>query len=1204
MPVRLRYIRKFILIIGIIFSIAGSDFLTAQTALLTGQINKYTRVTSVGADWIIAQNVTDFAVGDTVMIMQMSGVVINADATHDGSAQDKVGTPGQYEFVIISGINTGTGLVTFTRNLLNAYHPDGKVQMVLVRTYDNAVVNSSLTCQAWDSTSVTGGVLVFFVRGLLTLNSEINVSGKGFRGGIVSSGTGYCFESNDTIRHYFYSIYSHVAGFKGEGVGFRNTVGTSVYPSLAKGRGVTFSGGGGGNGHYSGGGGGAGYGAGSTGHQEVDGACSIEYNGGLGGKALKGNIITNGGVYMGGGGGASTYNGTATASKGGDGGGIVIILAHAIEGNGQLITSAGEHPLNNIVASAGAGGGGGGGSVIISTGEFRSNPFLNAGGGYGGNTVNTQGSGGGGGGGLIMTYDPLAPAQYDITGGVIGTVNGSLPSPVTTGEVGQYLSGLNLPLNGFLFNTIFSQQSLSQTDSICEGEIPPEIPGSLPNGGSGTYTYQWQKSYNQSIWNDISGATGVTLTPVTAESATVWFRRVVDDGAGIVDISKSVQIIVHPHITNNTIGTDTTICYSQNPGLLYQTGTGPGGGTGIYLFSWEQSPDNSGWSAASGSATSSSYDPPVLYSSSYYHRIVNSGACTDISASVKVTVLPSIASNNIAADQVICQGSAFLNLTGSIPTGGASPSFTYLWKSSPDNISWSPAAGTNSAVNYDVQNDAPGEYYYKRIVYSGLNNTCQDTSASVHLISYPVISNNVISADQTICEASAPATINGTLPSGGSGSYIYGWSSSTDGVIFNPLSGVISQNLPGNPLLQTTWYRRQVTSSVCNNTSNEVKITVDPAITGYDIVLAAGGHDTICTGQIPVLIQGSPGGGLGSGTYSYVWASSTDNTNFTPLAVTTQTYQPGALTATTWLRRTVTSGSCTVSSTIKITVLPQITGNTVSSDQTICSTFTPALLTGTTPGGGDGTYRFRWESKAASSSVWSTASGTFTGATYQPPQLGETTEFRRSVYSGENDCCSAVSAPVTITVDLMPQNITAGADRTLLPYQFAAVLEGSFEGEGVSVWSVGNSEGDPEFEDVSERNSVVRKLGFGDNVLVFSVSNNTCVADPVEVILTVPNLTIPQGVTPNNDGINDYFNIEGLEFTRNELVIINTGGAVVYRSTDYRSDDPVNAWTGLNLSGEPVPEGTYYFLLTITGAVDLTVPDYVAHISGFIILRR
>ena len=34
------------------------------------------------------------------------------------------------------------------------------------------------------------------------------------------------------------------------------------------------------------------------------------------------------------------------------------------------------------------------------------------------------------------------------------------------------------------------------------------------------------------------------------------------------------------------------------------------------------------------------------------------------------------------------------------------------------------------------------------------------------------------------------------------------------------------------------------------------------------------------------------------------------------------------------------------------------------------------------------------------------------------------------------------------------------------------------------------------------------------------------------------------------------------------------------------------------------PEGTYYFLLTIKGALDLRVPEYVAHISGFLVLKR
>jgi gliding motility-associated-like protein len=193
-----------------------------------------------------------------------------------------------------------------------------------------------------------------------------------------------------------------------------------------------------------------------------------------------------------------------------------------------------------------------------------------------------------------------------------------------------------------------------------------------------------------------------------------------------------------------------------------------------------------------------------------------------------------------------------------------------------------------------------------------------------------------------------------------------------------------------------------------------------------------------------------------------------------------------------------------------------------------------------------------------------------------------------------------------VTVDIMPVNVSAGTDRDLLPYQFAALLVGSFDGEGTASWSYdfAAGKGDPVFSAPGEKTTEVRKLGFGDNIFIFAVTNGKCVAPEVSVRLTVPELIIPQGVTPNGDGINDYFNIEGLEYTFNELVIINTGGAVVYRSRDYRSDDPDGAWTGLDLSGNEVPEGTYYFLLTIQGAQDMSVPVYTANISGFIVVKR
>ncbi|MCK7532877.1 MAG: hypothetical protein MZV63_18485 [Marinilabiliales bacterium] len=78
------------------------------------------------------------------------------------------------------------------------------------------------------------------------------------------------------------------------------------------------------------------------------------------------------------------------------------------------------------------------------------------------------------------------------------------------------------------------------------------------------------------------------------------------------------------------------------------------------------------------------------------------------------------------------------------------------------------------------------------MVYSGPNNTCQSASNSVTLISHPSITNNTISADQTICEGSAPATLDGTLPANGAGAgtYVYQWMNSPNGTaVYEHLRG-------------------------------------------------------------------------------------------------------------------------------------------------------------------------------------------------------------------------------------------------------------------------------------------------------------------------------------------------------------------------------------------------------------------------------
>ncbi len=121
-----------------------------------------------------------------------------------------------------------------------------------------------------------------------------------------------------------------------------------------------------------------------------------------------------------------------------------------------------------------------------------------------------------------------------------------------------------------------------------------------------------------------------------------------------------------------------------------------------------------------------------------------------------------------------------------------------------------------------------------------------------------------------------------------------------------------------------------------------------------------------------------------------------------------------------------------------LTIYPEVKNNTINDDQELCYTnqtgnrIDPALITGSTPTGGDGSYVYQWQQRY-NGGAWSDIGGA-NDVNYDPPVLDNTTDnavtysFRRIVSSGDcdnggtpgNECvnnlCESISAEVDIIV--------------------------------------------------------------------------------------------------------------------------------------------------------------------------------------------
>ena len=94
---------------------------------------------------------------------------------------------------------------------------------------------------------------------------------------------------------------------------------------------------------------------------------------------------------------------------------------------------------------------------------------------------------------------------------------------------------------------------------------------------------------------------------------------------------------------------------------------------------------------------------------------------------------------------------------------------------------------------------------------------------------------------------------------------------------------------------------------------------------------------------------------------------------------------------------------------------------------------------------------------------------------------------------------------------------------------------------------------------------------------------NSCVTyDTVEIKAESNECLNPKKVfSPNNDGINDIWEIENIEIYPNALVeIYSKNGYKVFRRRNYQNSVS-ESFNGTDLNGKSLPSATYYYVISI-----------------------
>lgn len=523
--------------------------------------------------------------------------------------------------------------------------------------------------------------------------------------------------------------------------------------------------------------------------------------------------------------------------------------------------------------------------------------------------------------GTKVTLTASGANSYSWSGGtpsISGTDNFMVVAPTAGGTytvVGTASNGCSASATKSI--TISGSITVSASASsatVCQGS-------SATLTASGASTYVWTPSAT------LSSTTGssVTATPTSNTTYTVYGTNAsgcTGSGTVTVNVTTSPVTTYIPEVIY--CGGD----YSGNTTLRIGLTTSPG-----QTYTWNYfNTSNSTWTTLSSNgqysigntATSAILDIKTPANGYQNYRVdFTSGSC---SFSYPITMrnlgggTAVVSPWNVLSSQSICAGSTpqLLSTYGKVNTGGiAGVAYTYQWQSSTDGTNYT-SIGTPSAVDTTYQPASLTSNMWYRVQVALTGSYCSTSVRQSNAVAIAVasaVSSNTLSVSNA---CAAGARIIGSTPSGGTGTFSYSWESSTSQAGTYSFVGGSTDSLNFTPSIptQTMWYRRLVSSGNCSNATSTA-IAINPAITN----VAISGGQTICAsvGALTNLTV-SPSGGP-SGSYTYVWESSTNNSTYTSAGNTTNTLSPTFAEGTKYYRVTVSSGSCTSTSNVATVVV-------------------------------------------------------------------------------------------------------------------------------------------------------------------------------------------------------------------------------------------------------------------------------------------